>query len=427
VTLPGVTAEAPVSPPLIERALLTGGILLVVLGLAFAAFRLGPIDEVGDLRVGAPWVLSDFRHAVYFPARAFWDGINPYNSAAYMQRYPVNMAASLYAPASFLVFAPLGLLPLGLASIVYLGLTVVLTLVLPWAACRVIGWRPGLPTILVLGGLLLLSRPGHWNLLSGQVALITVLGTYCALAFARHRPRTAGLGLAVALLKPSFGLPLLVALLVRGAGRAVGWGVAIAAALNIPVLIVLARREGGIVPLITTITESYRMFAAHPENDPVQSVWRVDLASTLSRLTGQPLDGIAGLLLGAAVLAPVALASRWRGSESSRRDAALNSLVCCAVLLSLYHQAYDLLLLALPAAVLVSGLRMGKRVQGTDVAQGVLLGMIGLNFVATQSVLAALRLGPMARLVVLSLNGIAVIGLFAIYFAQAQSWRPRQV
>ena len=421
------TAEAPVSPPGADRALLPAGILLVLLGVAFAAFRLGPVGELGDLRIAAPWVLSDFRHAVYFPSLAFWDGLNPYDSTAYMQRYPVNMAAALYAPATFLVFAPLALLPLGLSSIVYFGLTLALTLALPWAACRVIGWRPGLPTVLVLGGALLLSRPGHWNLLSGQVAVIAVLGTYGALAFARRQPRVAGLGLAITLLKPSFGLPLLVALLGRGAGRAVGWGVAIAAALNIPVVIVLVRRAGGIVPLMATVSESYRMFAVHPENDPVHSVWRVDLSSTLSRVIGQPLDGIAGLLLGGAVLLPVVLASRWRGQESSAHDAALNSLVCCAVLLSLYHQAYDLLLLALPAVVLLSGLRIRKRMQGTDVAQAVLLGLIGLNYVATQSALAALRLGPAVRLLVLSLNGIAVVGLFAIYFAEAQRLRrPRQ-
>jgi hypothetical protein len=417
-------ADVPVSPPLADRALLAVGLLLIVLGLAFAALRLGPVDKLGDLRVGAPWVLSDFRHAVYFPSRAFWDGLNPYNSTAYMQRYPVNMAASLYAPATFLLFGPLGLLPLGLSSIVYLGLTVVLTLALPWAACRVIGWRPGLPVILVLGGLLLLSRPGHWNLLSGQVTLIPVLGTYCALALARHEPRTAGLGLAVALLKPSFGLPLLLALLARGAGRAVGWGAAIAAALNIPVLIVLARREGGIAPLITTVTESYRMFAGHPENSPVHSVWRVDLASTLSRLMDQPLGGIAGLLLGGAVLVPVILASRWRGPEHSARDAALDSLVCCAVLLSLYHQAYDLLLLALPAAALIFEVRRRNRVQRADLAQAILLGLIALNYLSTQSALAALRLGPAARLAILSLNGLALVGLFAIYLARTQGLRP---
>lgn len=421
------TAETPKSPPLPDRALLAAGILLIVLGLAFAGFRLASVDNLGDLRVGAAWALSDFRHAVYFPTRAFWDGINPYNSSAYMQRYPVNMAASLYAPASLLVFAPLGLLPLGLASIVYLGLTVVLTLVLPWAACRVVGWRPGLPVILVLGGLLLLSRPGHWNLLSGQVTIIAVLGTYCALAFARPEPRTAGLGLAVALLKPSFGLPLLVALLARGAGRAVVWGAGIAAALNVPVLLVLARREGGLVPLMTTVADSYRMFAAHPENDPVMGVWRVDLASTLSRLVGQPLDGSAGLLLGAAVLAPVILASRWRRPADSGREIVLDSLVCCAVLLSLYHQAYDLLLLTLPAVGLLSGVRFRERVQGIDVAQAVLFGIIGLNYIATQSALAALRLGPVARVAVLSLNGIALLGLFAIYFAVAQGTpRPRR-
>jgi len=86
-----------------------------------------------------------------------------------------------------------------------------------------------------------------------------------------------------------------------------------------------------------------------------------------------------------------------------------------------------LLLLTLPAAALLSGVQFRRRVRGLDVAQAVLFGLIGLNYIATQSALAALGLGPGTRMAVLSVNGIALAGLFAIYFAEAQGLRrPRQ-
>jgi hypothetical protein len=316
-----------------------------------------------------------------------------------MERYPVNTGVAVYAPATFLVFGPFGMLPPELSSVAYFGLTVVLTLALAWAAFRVAGWRPALPAVLAFGGLLLIGRPGHWNLLSGQVTLIFVLATYGALSFARGDPRVAGMGLALALLKPSFGVPLLPALLARGAGRAVAWGLGIATALNLPVLIVLIRREGGIAPFATTVADSYRMFVARPNNDTLQGVWRVDLAATISRLIDQPLGTVTG-------------------SVDSHRERALNSLLCCAVLLSLYHQAYDLLLLALPVAALVCTVRESGRPHGRHVAQALLFTVIGVNYVATQSALAALRLGPEARLVTLSVNGMALLALFGLYLAE---------
>jgi hypothetical protein len=235
----------------------------------------------------------------------------------------------------------------------------------------------------------------------------------------------AGLGLAVALLKPSFGLPLLVALLARGAGSAVGWGLGITVFLNLHVLMVLVQREGGIAPLLTTISESYGVFAASPDNDPLQSVWRVDLASTISRLVGRSLEGYAAPLVAAAVLIPVIWTSRLpaRSALDPEREEVLNSLVCCAILLSVYHQAYDLLLLALPAAALVRGIQRNGGIQAHAIAQTLLFTLLAVNYVATHSALDAIQLGSTARMLVLSLNGVAILGLFALYFAKAQSLR----
>jgi hypothetical protein len=366
--------------------------------------------------------MVDFRHVVYYPSRAFWDGLNPYDTQAYLERYPVDIPVSLYAPATFVLFAPFGLLPLDVSSVAYFTLTVLLTLVLGWAVLRMSGAQAAGSSVLAAGGVLLLSRPGHWNLLSGQVTLIVVLATYAALSFARRIPHLGGLGLAIALLKPSFGVPLIPVLLARGAWRTVAWGLGIAAALNVPVLLVLVGRQGGLDAFLTTVAQSVRAFG-NPDTHPIHSVWRVDLVATISRLANHPLGMSAAVLTSALVLAPVMVLSR-RLVESDRADQnrVLEGLVCCAVLLSLFHQAYDLLLLALPVAGVVGALSERPR-RATHVAQALLVTMLGLNYLATQSALSALQLSPATRLLLVSANGLILLALYGLYLSQARGVR----
>jgi hypothetical protein len=403
----------------LRRAL---GISVFLLGLALALARVAPLRDVGALRLGTPWIMSDFRHAVYYPSRAFWEGLNPYSSSRYMERYPVSTVVSPYAPASFLLFAPFGLLPLGPASAAYFILTVVLTLVLAWVALRLSGWRASASAILAVAGILLLSRPGHWNLLSGQVTLIVVLATYAALTCARSAPHLAGAGLAIALLKPSFGLPLIPVLLARGAPRAVAWGFGIAAALNVPILLVLMTREGGSSSFLTTLVQSYRMFAASPDNDVLHGVWRVDLVASLSRLLDYRLGASAMLLVNTVILVVLIVVSRRlvKPDDPTHRRI-LDGLACCGVLLCFYHQAYDLLLLALPGVGLARVLHEKIAPRAIHVFQGLLFTILSINYLATLSALAALQLANWARLVVVSANGLALIGLFGLYLAEAQA------
>ena len=96
-----------------------------------------------------------------------------------------------------------------------------------------------------LTALLLLSRPGHMNLLLGQVTAQVVIGAYVALRWARTRPLLAGMGLALATLKPTYGVPLaLLMLFGRGDLGAVVVGVALSGALCL-VALVAARARGG--------------------------------------------------------------------------------------------------------------------------------------------------------------------------------------
>jgi hypothetical protein len=392
-------------------------LLLFVLALGLPIYRVTGVQPVRAVRLAESWLMVDFRQIAYYPSRAFLDGLNPYNSSRYMERYPVARPVTLYAPAVFILCAPFGVLPLGLSGVVYFILTVLLTVILGWAVLRLSGSRPGVAAVAVASAVLLLSRPGHWNLMSGQITLIVVLASYAALSFARHTPPLSGLGLAIALLKPTFGAPLVLALLARGAGRAVGWGLGIAAVLNVPVAIVLVRREGGLAPFLATLVQSYRSHATNPENG-IHAISRIDLVGFVSRLLHHPLGASGQVLLGLAVLVPMMLVS-WRLAEATDapRRRAVDAVVYCSVLLSIYHQAYDLLLLALPAAALVVGAKWPPR--ATHVVQAVLFGFLALNYLARDSALAALGLVPGYRLAVVSANSLAVLALFGLYLAEA--------
>jgi hypothetical protein len=399
------------------------GALLFVLGLTLALLRIGTLGDAGGIRLGAPWVMVDFRHVVYYPTRAFWEGLNPYNSSKYMERYPVEIPVSLYPPMTFVLFAPFGLLPLPVAAGAYFLLTVMLTLVLAWVALRLAGWLPGPWTVLAAGGILLLSRPGHWNLLSGQITIIVVLASYIAIILARRTPWLAATGLAIALMKPSFGLPLVPALIAKRGTRSVGWGLALFAGINLPIVAILVSRAGGLSPFIGSLTESVRAFASNPDTDPILGVWRVDLTACISRLLNHPLGAGAGLTITALILLPLVLLSRRAVRRADPgQERLIDALICCAVLLSLFHQAYDLLLLAYPAASLARTL-YEHRTRSIYVAQAVLFGILGLNYVTTQSALTALQLSPATRLLVLTVNGIALTGLFGLYLAELYDFK----
>jgi len=193
-----------------------------------------------------------------------------------------------------------------------------------------------------------------------------------------------------------------------------------AAAPNVFVLTVLVQREGGLAAFLTAVAQSHRVFAATPGNNRVQSVWRIDLAASLNRIVNQPL-GLSIELLAAAVVLILAIVMMGRLNKSDTIDqkCVLEGLVCCTMLLSLYHQAYDLLLLTLPAVAFARILYERRNPGRIGIAQSLLFSVLGLNYFATHSALEAFPLTANQRVVVVSVNGLALIGLFALYLVEA--------
>jgi Glycosyltransferase family 87 len=375
---------------------------------------------VNGVRLGAPWVLGDFRFAVYYPTQAFWHGVNPYNSRTYSARYPVPVPFGAYAPATFLVYLPAGFLRLPVASAAYFVLTLILTVLLGAAAVRISGYGRSSTAVLATSGAILLSRPGQWNLLLGQTTLPAVLGVYAAVLLARRAPPAAGVGIAFSLLKPTFGIPLVLLLLAQRSWRAVLWGLGIVALVNLPLLTVLVRMESGVEPFVAAFLRSQADFAAHPSNDPLKNVWRIDALALTSLIKGTPIGTagsflLVGTVIGLASWALVRLSSR--ADENSRRLSV--GITCCTVLLVVYHKAYDLLLLTLPAVALVRAWKLGSPDRRVLLLEAGLLTMLAGNYLTTESALNALHPGYFARLALLSVNAVALLALFGLFLYEA--------
>src|SRR5262249_21229497 len=188
-------------------------------GLGFVVFRLVSLANIFGWR--ATWLLTDFDETTYYPIAAFLAGGNPYNAVTFLASYPVDSPFPLYLPMILLIHLPFGLLSVQMASTVYFILTLLLTFCVGFVSLTVNKLTVKITDVLLIGGLLLFSRPGHWNLLLGQVTLQFVLATYAALFYAKHRPILSGLGLALSTMKPSFGLPLAILMLIQGHVRPV--------------------------------------------------------------------------------------------------------------------------------------------------------------------------------------------------------------
>jgi hypothetical protein len=138
----------------------------------------------------------------------------------------------------------------------------------------------------------------------------------------------------------------------------------------------------------------------------------VDAPYLLARFLGHAPDPGVELALGAAVLAIAGFALRrlTRAGEDGPRRTLSVGITCLAVLLSMYHQAYDALLLALPMVGLVAV--AGREPWAMHPAvRWLLLGFLAVpavNYLATSTAIARLSVSGTTWLAVTGINSAAL-------------------
>jgi hypothetical protein len=239
--------------------------------------------------------LCDFQDVVYFPARAAQAGVNPYDprpaheGGEYFARFPAGNSFPLYAPLVFVAALPLAFLDLGTAELAYWIFNVGLLVLYGYLLLRASGQRVAASSVMIVATLLLLSRPGYANLYFGNVALPMALATIGSWWLAERRPWLSGLLLALACIKPTFGGPLFVLLLLRGSYRAAFSGVAIAAIANVAVVAALLPQLLDVSHLRELLAINQAATERNAAVDPLLSASRVDLLMVVERLVGSRL------------------------------------------------------------------------------------------------------------------------------------------
>ncbi len=300
--------------------------------------------------------LQDFRDALYFPIREFLAGGIPYDPAAMFAHWPVRQDFNLYQPYHLLVHLPFALPGYRAGAVAFTVLGVLLLVALAAMAAHAVRRIlpvPVLVTTVVVAASLVTSQVGKAQLYVGQVNPLIALGAAGALLARRDRPGWAAVALALAWLKPQYGLPLAILLYARGSRRVALAGTAVAAAASLPVVVLLTIRAGGIGAFLDIVVANLT-HARGTDYGAVDSptAQRIDVAAVLFRVTGWAPSG-AELAVLAVVLVTSVLLVRRLDRAGSLPVADL--LTCLAVVVCVVHQPGDVLL-AVPAMAAVTAL-----------------------------------------------------------------------
>jgi len=360
------------------------------------------------------WGMQGFRQSIYSPVVAFLDGENPYDVPRYTRRYGAPFFP-LYSPLTLVVHAPFGLLPFATAARVYYLFTLLATLLLACLTLRICEMRADAAAVLGMAGVIFLSRPGQMNLLLGQSAAQTVIGAYVALFNGRRRPWRAGLGLALATLQVTLGVPLAFLMLWQRQWRAVLAGLGIAALLSAAAVTRLVMAAGGMTPWLGSVGMTYAATQANPASSLALNWSRIDFPAVIARITGWEPSVGAQLAICIGLLSVSAWSlhhlARCQGSNARR----LSTIVTClAVLVCAYQQAYELLLLAVPLTVLATS---GSEIVASPVLRWLLLGLMALpcvNYLAGAEAIERLHIAGAAWRAVTAANGVALLSALAL-------------
>ena len=360
--------------------------------------------------------MADFRDAVYYPAVALLEGNNPYDVAAYRDRYPAGHLFPLYSPFILLLHLPFGLLPYEIAETVYFLWMLAMALALAVVILQACDLSPTIERVLGFGALILLSRPGHWNLVNGNVAFQAALMSITALHLARTRPNLAGLALGLATAKPTFGVPLGLLMLLRRDYRAVAVGICVAIVGSVTGAAILAQAAGGWRELADTIVRDYLAAPTLPGIPNVVQDWtRIDAPAVIAHLSGEvPPTWFSGII-GLTCLASAGLYLRRLPRAGEGADGLSGTTVILATLASVFHLAYDAVLLFVPLVALLVPKRQPwpklSPVQRTFLAA--LFTFPLLNYAATNKFLTFLQIRGTARAIVCASSGLAILTALA--------------
>jgi hypothetical protein len=249
-----------------------------------------------------------------------------------------------YPPHAFLVLAPIGLLPEGLAGLVgYLMFNLVATVTAAYLLARwsttLTGLRFTHDQIWALAGMVLAMGTTRSSIWLGQTIAIAMCLTLVAMLLVDRRPAWAALALAVASFKPHVVIAFGLALLLMGRLR-----VLLLAGVMSGALFVLFGLTVGSPPFEMVALYLANLDRLYRGTSHVLSV--TSLREVFDAVAGDPIVGLRLHSLVAAGTLAWLLVAAWRSRRSRSRELLVAASCLLWSLIVLPHQRHSLVLLA---------------------------------------------------------------------------------
>ena len=398
-----------------NRTIAAIGLIVTLLGVALTMHRIttqyqtpGPFDHDAQ-------GLCDFHNGIYFPARAVIAGESPYGQR-YADTYPVARQIPFFSPIILVLHAPLAALPLRVAESLHVCMQVAMLFGIATLAAAAAGLPRRVDAVAAIAAWMIFSRGGHITLFNGYFTFLLVLATYLSLWWADRYPIRSAVTLAIVSAKPTYILPLGFLMLARGHYRALTLGAVLSVVGALGPLAWIAHRQGdgdfiaGAETLRDQIIHTQEVHRAMPDESPVHSWTRLDLFAIISKWRGEDPGDTAHLAVMFIIMAvPMVVLWRRHGCEPCDCLAGLSGTVILTTLLvSLYHQSYDSLLMAAPVAAILAGRLPAWRCRPLAVRL-LLAGLLvfpALNYLSTRTALLCLEPDGVMVKMFTSLNGL---------------------
>lgn len=339
---------------------------------------------------------SDFHNGVYFPSLAFREGVNPYSQAV-ADRYLIPRSSPVYSPVVFIWHLPFSFPGLYEADVLFFLCNTAMLGLLAWMGIRMSNQRFRWGIWLVLFAILVYSRPGHVTLFTGYFTVELVIGSIVALHFAATRPFVSGAGMLLASGKPTYILPLILMMLCRRNYRAVVTGLVLCVAGGLIGLGWLASFSAP-AEVIAGISEGHSALHQDATEDPVNTWTRLDLVGAVSKVMNwKPGDLVYFASMFGILAVPGWVVFKTSATERNVGATGLTAtIVCLTMLVSIYHHAYDSLLIVVPWI----GITFFRSIDQAEVSESirrviaVLLAFPLANYLSTRAFLQTTGLDP---------------------------------
>ena len=405
-----------------HRGLASLAALMLIVGLSASVVRIvkkyqtpGPPDGINE-------GYCDHHNGIYFPSLAFINGDSPYGSR-YVEEYPVARQIPFFSPAVLALHAPLAMLPLRVAEVLYFVIMVALIIAISIQSIIAAGLQKRLDWVLLVAVGIVFSRAGHVTLFNGYFTFELVLATILAIRFGRSRPWLAAFALVVVSVKPTYILPLGLLLLARGNFKSLVIGAVFSILAAAIPMAWLAYNEGdgdswkGLSEIRQQIAEAQKVHRNEPNEVPALSWTRIDILAIYSKWTnGDPNDLIHLMVMMGVLLIPMSILyhSQRQGFDDGVAGG-IGTIVMTAMIVGLYRQSYDALLLVPPIVGVLAAkqdfwrqLNLGWRVL-------LLLMMVfpAYNYLSTNMILGQIALSEVMMKSATSVNALAMVVVLA--------------